>query len=313
MITDTEKVIETLYTAADETTESLHKSDVAHLVIHENKVIGSHLVPGLTVDVEELDDGIRAYIRVKEGAIIPKPVQICFGMLPEDGVQRVVMDVVIEDHASVSILAHCVFPNAVNLQHIMDAKIRVGNHASYTYHEKHVHGKSGGIVVVPKATVELGEESRFKTEFDLIKGRVGKIDIQYETTCQRHSVMEMTARVNGTGDDHIKISEIGHLVGEGARGVLTSRIAVRDNATAHVYNKLTADAPFARGHVDCQEIIQDNGKASAVPIVEVNHPKAHVTHEAAIGSVDNKQLETLMSRGLSEDDAVDMIIDGLLR
>ena len=42
------------------------------------------------------------------------------------------------------------------------------------------------------------------------------------------------------------------------------------------------------------------------------HPKAHVTHEAAIGSVDSKQLQTLMARGLSEDEAVDLIIQGLL-
>ena len=49
-----------------------------------------------------------------------------------------------------------------------------------------------------------------------------------------------------------------------------------------------------------------------MPIVEVNHPKAHVTHEAAIGSVDNKQLETLMSRGLTEEEAVDLIVEGLL-
>jgi Fe-S cluster assembly scaffold protein SufB len=75
---------------------------------------------------------------------------------------------------------------------------------------------------------------------------------------------------------------------------------------------LTADAAFARGHVDCKEIVQDNGVATAVPIVEVHHPKAHITHEAAIGSVDSKQLETLMSRGLSEDDAVELIINGLL-
>lgn len=64
--------------------------------------------------------------------------------------------------------------------------------------------------------------------------------------------------------------------------------------------------------MDCKEIVQDQGQASAVPIVEVRHPKAHVTHEAAIGSVDNKQLETLMSRGLSEDEAVELIINGLL-
>ncbi|MFO7946808.1 MAG: SufD family Fe-S cluster assembly protein, partial [Armatimonadota bacterium] len=66
------------------------------------------------------------------------------------------------------------------------------------------------------------------------------------------------------------------------------------------------------GHVDCREIIQDNGVARAVPIVEVRHPQAHVTHEAAIGSVDSKQLQTLLSRGLSEDEAEDLIIQGLL-
>jgi len=58
--------------------------------------------------------------------------------------------------------------------------------------------------------------------------------------------------------------------------------------------------------------VQDNGVATAVPVVEVRHPKAHITHEAAIGSVDSKQLETLMSRGLNEDDAVEIIINGLL-
>jgi Fe-S cluster assembly ATPase SufC len=45
----------------------------------------------------------------------------------------------------------------------------------------------------------------------------------------------------------------------------------------------------------------------------VRDSRAHVTHEAAIGSVDNKQLETLLARGLSEDEAVDLIIEGLLR
>jgi hypothetical protein len=64
--------------------------------------------------------------------------------------------------------------------------------------------------------------------------------------------------------------------------------------------------------VDCKEIVQNEGSARAVPIVDVKHPKAHVTHEASIGSVDSKQLQTLMSRGLSEDEAVELIIQGLL-
>lgn len=122
----------------------------------------------------------------------------------------------------------------------------------------------------------------------------------------------MSTKVNGRGDDTIKVKEVAFLVGEKARGVLNSRIAVRNEARAEVYNKMVATAAYARGHVDCKEIIQDSASATAIPIVEVRHPKAHVTHEAAIGSVDTKQLQTLLARGLSEEEAVDLIVEGML-
>jgi Fe-S cluster assembly scaffold protein SufB len=41
--------------------------------------------------------------------------------------------------------------------------------------------------------------------------------------------------------------------------------------------------------------------------------RAKLTHEAAIGSVDKKQIETLMARGLMEDEAVDVVVKGMLR
>ncbi|MFP4496897.1 MAG: SufB/SufD family protein [Vulcanimicrobiota bacterium] len=290
----------------------LKDENTAHLVVHHNKVLGAHLVPGLHVDIKEMEDGIDAVLTLDEGSVIEKPVHICFGMLPEQGVQKINMNVDIGRNSKIGIYAHCTFPNAVDVKHIMDAKVHIGEGAEYHYFERHVHDKNGGVEVYPKAEVDVDKNAVFSTEFELLKGRVGLIDIDYETTCRAGSTMEMSARVNGTGDDVIKIKEIGHLVGEKATGVLTSRIAARDNTKAEVYNKMTASAPYARGHVDCKEIIQGNGTASAVPIVEVKHPKAHVTHEAAIGSVDSKELNTLMSRGLYEDQAVDLIIDGLL-
>ena len=290
----------------------LHDPDAAHLVVHHNTVLGAHLVPGLHVDVDQLEDGVKASLRLDEGSKLAKPVHICFGMLPETGVQRILMDVDIGKNAEISIFAHCTFPYAVDVKHIMDAKIHIGEGAKYTYFERHIHAKSGGVSVYPKAVVEIDKGGTFKTEFELIKGRVGLIDIDYETVCGEDSVMDMSARISGSSNDVIKIRETGHLKGENSTGILTSRVAVRGDAVADIYNKLTASAAHARGHVDCKEIIQDNGKASAIPIVEVNHPKAHVTHEAAIGSVDSKELETLMSRGLDEDEAVELIIQGLL-
>lgn len=311
-MTDNKQMIDDLYSTTDTDSDVLKDPEVAYLVVHHNQVLGAHLIPELKVEVKELEDGIDADIRLQEGTIVQKPVHFCFGMFPETGIQRILLTVNIEKNSKISLLAHCTFPNAVDVQHIMNATINVGENAEYAYFERHIHGDKGGVKVYPKAVVELGRRSKFKTEFELLKGRVGEIYVDYSTICREYSVMEMTARINGTGDDIIHIKETGHLVGEGARGVLTSRIAVRENAKAEVYNDLTASAPYTRGHVDCKEIIQGNGIAKAVPIVQVGHPKAHVTHEAAIGSVDNRQLETLMARGLSEDDAVNLIIEGLL-
>lgn len=305
-------VINNLYSHTGRNPHELDDPNVAHLIINANHVIGMHSVPGLDVQVDELDDGVKAVLTLAEGTHVAKPVHLCFGMTPEKGIQRIIMDVTIEPRAKISLLAHCVFPFAIDVQHIMDARIRVGQGAEYRYFEKHVHSRAGGVQVYPKAVVEVGPDALFQTEFELIQGRVGLIDIDYDATCEAGSLLDMSARISGRGDDRIKISETARLVGEKARGVLTSKIAVRDNARAEVHNKLIATASYARGHVDCNEIVQDNGVATAIPIVDVRNPKAHVTHEAAIGSVDNKQLETLMSRGLSEDDAVEIIINGLL-
>jgi len=72
------------------------------------------------------------------------------------------------------------------------------------------------------------EGARYQTDFELIKGRVGEIDIDVEVTGEAHSVSEVNARVSGTADDRISIKETGHLIGEYARGVLNTSIALRD-------------------------------------------------------------------------------------
>jgi uncharacterized protein len=286
--------------------------DVAHLEVHGNEVVGSHLVPGLDVDVEQLDDGIEAHIRLHEGVKIANPVHLCFGMLPEEGLQRIVMKVDVEADSFASVQAHCTFPNAIDITHKMDAVVTIAPGATYEYFERHLHGAEGGVLVVPKTRVKLGEGARFKTEFELIKGMAGVIDFDYEVDCDAHSTLEMVARIIARGHDTVTIRETGRLNGEAARAVLNTYLALKDDARAEVFNTLTASAPYARGHVDCKEIVQGRALAKAVPVVEVNHPLAHVTHEAAIGSVDSKQLQTLMSRGLSEDAATDLIIEGLL-
>lgn len=289
------------------------ESDVAHLVLERDEVLGSHLVEGLEVDAEKIaKDTVRVKVTVRAGYKIEKPVHMCFGVLPKEGRQKIDMQVQIEKDASVEVKADCVFPNAVKVEHIMDAVINVEEGGSYIYKEHHFHGDNGGVEVIAKSDINVGPYGSLVTKFDLLKGRAGRMDFDYEANLDEHATVDMLARISAMSNDRVKIRESAHLNGPSARGVLDSKIALKDEAEAEIYNELTANAPQAMGHVDCTEIIKDNAIARAIPIVDVRHPEAKVTHEAAIGSVDSTQLQTLMARGLDEEEASEVIIQGLL-
>lgn len=223
------------------------------------------------------------------------------------------MDITVEDDAAVEILAHCVFPNARDVTHKMDAEIKVRDNSEYIYREVHDHGTSGGVEVIANTDIVMQENSLLKTIFNLFEGRAGLIDIAYESEIGANSNVEMIAKISGSVDDQIKIKENADLIGVNARGLLETRIALQDQARADILNEMTAYAAGAKGHVDCTEIIKDEANARAVPVVDVRHPEAKVTHEAAIGSIDSTQLQTLLARGLDEEEASDVIIQGMLR
>ncbi len=290
----------------------LKSPKVASLVVSGNQVLGANSIPGLTMTAEQLPDGVKARVIVEPGTRVGLPVHLCFGVLPAEGVQRIVSEFEIGAGASVEFIAHCTFPNATHVQHIMEGTIHVGEGATMRYKETHYHGQTGGVEVLPKARVAVDKGGRYFSAFGLSRGRAGKVDFDYEVDVAEDGVAELDAKVMGYGDDEIIVRETIRLNGERARGLAKSRIAVRDRARSEVFGTTEGNAPFARGHVDCVEIVRDQAIARATPLVRVTNDRAQVTHEAAIGTVDKKQLETLMARGLDEELAVDVIIRGML-
>jgi hypothetical protein len=290
----------------------LKSPKVASLVINGNEVLGANEVPGVILVSESLPDGVRVQLAVDPGIRLEHPVHLCFGVLPAEGVQRIISHFDIGAGADVDFIAHCTFPNAQKVQHIMQGTVHVGENASMRYRETHYHGETGGVEVLPTAKVTVDAGGHYFSEFNLSKGRVGRLLFDYEVDVAANGVAELVAKALGYGNDDIAVKETIRLNGENARGLAKSRIAVRDEARSEVTSLTEGNAPFARGHVDCVEIVRDQAVANAIPIVRVTDDQAMVTHEAAIGTVGKKELETLMSRGLDEDTAVDIIVRGML-
>ena len=301
------------FSSAGGDAKALVDANTAHLAASGHRILSSRTVEGLVVDARETADGISAQVTVKAGVKLLNPVHMCFGVLHKEGTQRIGMDVRLEDGSSAHFIAHCLFPKAEKVRHIMDATVAIGEGAEMRYSETHYHGLHGGVTVVPKSVVTVGKGGRYFTDFTLTTGRVGKLDLDYTVEAGEDSVTEMVARVFGHGTDDIHIRDKVILSGKNSRSIIKSRVAIEDDAHAEVTGITEGNAEGARRHVDCMEIVKDRAVARAVPIVQVNDPGAKVTHEAAIGSVDKRQMETLMAHGLSPEEAVDVIVKGILR
>jgi Fe-S cluster assembly scaffold protein SufB len=291
----------------------LEDAGIAHMVASGHRVLSRREIPGVTIEAEERADAIVGRMTIARGVRLQTPVHLCIGLVHPTGAQRIQMTVTLEEGAAASVLAHCLFMNATDARHTMDAVLDIASGATLRYTEGHYHGPFGGMTVMPKAVVKVGPQGRYFSDFTLTKGRAGKLAIDYVVEVGEQAVAELTAKVFGRGRDDISIVEKLVLAGPHSKGLIKTRVALEDEAVAEITGITEATAEGARGHVDCKEIVRDRARASAVPIVRVSHPLAKVTHEAAIGSVDQKELETLMAHGLTPEQAVEMIVGGILQ
>lgn len=292
---------------------ALSRPRVAALVVSENRILNRIEVPGVALDVQRRPTGVDVHVIVAPGTRPEHPIHLCFGMLPSEGTLEIRTVVHVGVGADVRFLACCTFPRAMRIRHHMDSTIQVEERAAVEFEEVHFHGPHGGIEVTARTCVVLAKDARFVSSFSLVHGRVGVLDAGYDVVVGAHGVADLTTKVFGRGDDRVRLEEVLHLNGEYGRGVLKSRVAVRDSATSDVMTTAEGNAAHCRGHMDCAEIVRGHATASNVPHVVVRDEQARITHEAAIGTVNRTELETLMARGLDEDEAVDVIIRGMLR
>ena len=93
--------------------------------------------------------------------------------------------------------------------------------------------------------------------------------------------------------------------------VISRSVATEDSKQFFESNIYGNSKCFARS--ECDAIIKDNAKVSAIPQIVANHVDASLIHEAAIGKIAGEQLIKLMTLGLSEKKAEEEIIKGFLK
>ncbi|HJS85157.1 MAG TPA: Fe-S cluster assembly protein SufB [Acetobacteraceae bacterium] len=105
-------------------------------------------------------------------------------------------------------------------------------------------------------------------------------------------------------------------VGRNTRSTIVSKgiSAGRSNNTYRGLVRIVPQASGARNHTQCDSLlIGDQCGAHTVPYIESRNPSAKVEHEATTSKIAEDQLFYCRSRGLSEEDAVSLIVNGFCK
>ena len=102
------------------------------------------------------------------------------------------------------------------------------------------------------------------------------------------------------------------LIGENSSVDVMSRSVAKDNSYQNFYSQVKGKNQCF-GHVACDGILVDNARIDSTPKIICENVNATLVHEAAIGKIAGEQLTKLMTLGLTEQEAEDLIIKGFLK
>ena len=185
--------------------------------------------------------------------------------------------------------------------------------AKVTYVEKHYgEGKgTGKRILNPTTEIYMKKGSSMNMDSVQIKGvddtiRITKATLDAETT------LEISEKILTTGSQTAKTEFIVELNGENASVHVTSRSVAEGSSTQEFTSNITGNTK-CYAHVECDAIIKDEGRVKAIPKIYAKNIDANLIHEAAIGKIAGAQLNKLMTLGLNEQEAEEVIIKGFLK
>ncbi len=254
-----------------------------------------------------------SFIYVPKGVKIEKPLQSYFRINSEQMGQFERTLIIVDEDASLHYVEGCTAPvYSKDSLHAAVVEIYVKKNAYCRYST--VQNWANNIVnLVTKRT--LVEDDG---HMEWIDGNVGSgINMKYPACILKGKRSKGTtvsiafAGPNQFQDTGAKMIHIG----EGSTSNIISKSLSRGGGVVNYRGTVKAakSAKGARSHVECDTIILDEiSKSDTIPLNVGANSDIYLEHEATVSKVSDEQLFYLMSRGLTEEQAVEMIVMGFI-
>ena len=254
-----------------------------------------------------------SFIYVPKGVKVEKPLQSYFRINSEAMGQFERSIIIVDDGAECSYVEGCTAPQySKDSMHAGVVEVFVGKGAKCRYSS--VQNWSGNILnlVTKRAKVEEGGTMEW------IDGNIGsRISMKYPACILAGEYARglcVSIAVGSKNQYQDTGAKMVHLAPHTSSSIVSKSIS-RNGGVTNFRDWITMGpkADGSRAKIECDTLILDNRSCSDTIPLNVNHNSTSmIEHEAKVSRISEEELFYLMSRGLSEQQATEMIIMGFL-
>ncbi len=254
-----------------------------------------------------------SFIYVPKGVRLEKPLQSYFRINNEKTGQFERTLIIADEGADIHYVEGCTAPvYSKESLHVGVVEIIVekGAHVRYTT----IQNWSNNILnlVTQRSRVE---EDGF---MEWVDGNIGSMTTMKYPACILHGDRArgstISIAVGGKGQYQDAGARMIHQ-GKNTSSTIISKSIVHDGGVANYRGtvRFEESATGSKSHVECDTLIVDEASRSdTIPVNETKNNDSYIEHEATVSKINADQLFYLMSRGISEADATQMIVMGFI-
>ena len=254
-----------------------------------------------------------SFIYVPPGVKVEMPLQAYFRINAENMGQFERTLIIADEGSEVHYIEGCSAPvYTTDSLHSAVVEIVVKPSARVTYTTIQNWSNNVYNLVTKRAVVE--EEGRM----EWIDGNIGsQLTMKYPAvvmTGPKASGEVLSVAYAGSGQHQDAGAKMTHAAPETSSKIISKSISKDGGRTSYRgLVRVEDDAYGCKSHVQCDALILDDESISdTYPYMEVGTSDAVIGHEATVSKVADEQLFYLMSRGLSEDQATSLVVNGFI-
>lgn len=265
------------------------------------------------IDIIPKKDKNGIDIKIKDGTqnkSVHIPVIITVGGLND----LVYNDFYIGKNCDVVIVAGCGIHNATckTSMHNGIHSFHIDENSKVKYIEKHVgEGEgSGGKILNPVTKIYLKKKSQMQLESLQIEGVTSTVR-KTNAIIDDGAILKIQENILTTDAQTAKTIFNVRLKGKNSSVEVVSHSVAKDHSFQEFKSNLIGEN-ICFGHVECDGIMLGDARIVSLPMIDARNSNASLVHEAAIGKIAGDELVKLMTLGLSQKEAENMIINGFL-